>query len=192
MKETTKANNYRRKHAEFYQRVFRGHFIDIGAGDDPLVPRIPFKKLRKVTTFDVENGDANYIDRYLPGGSFDGAYASNCLEHMRRPKDALRRWTKLVKPGGWIVFTVPDAVLYEQGHWPSIFNGDHKATFGIIKPRTPRAYSVIDLIKAAKLKPYLIWLCDTKYDYRLHNVDQTIDPTGAECFIECVCKKAKL
>ena len=47
---------------------------------------------------------------------------------------------------------VPDEDLYEQGYWPSLFNGDHKATFTISKERSwsPVSVNVLDLARSLK------------------------------------------
>ncbi len=47
---------------------------------------------------------------------------------MFNANDALVEWWPLVKPGGYLLLTVPDEDLYEQGVFPSRFNSDHKAT----------------------------------------------------------------
>src|ERR1700682_1052705 len=104
--------------------VLRGDGIDIGCGTDPVFP--------DVTPFDVAQGDANHVSRYVDR-QFDFVYASHCLEHMVDPRLALVAWWGLVKPGGALFFIVPDEDLYEQGFWPSRFNADHKWTFTISK-----------------------------------------------------------
>src|SRR5450755_1243230 len=93
--------------------VLSGTGIDIGCGPDPVTP--------EVRKFDVQDGDANEITRHVRE-TFDFVYASHCLEHMRRPKEALLEWWQLVKPGGHIFFIIPDEDLYEQGVFPSRFN----------------------------------------------------------------------
>jgi hypothetical protein len=52
---------------------------------------------------------------------------------MVNPQEAIQSWFSLVKPGGHLITIVPDEDLYEQGHFPSIFNSDHKSTFTISK-----------------------------------------------------------
>jgi SAM-dependent methyltransferase len=100
----------------------RGRGIDIGCGDDPVCA--------DVERFDVENGDANDITRFVTDlESYDYVFSSHCLEHMKNPPITLAKWWSLVKPGGTMVVIVPDENLYEQGYWPSLFNPDHKATF---------------------------------------------------------------
>ena len=42
----------------------------------------------------------------------------------------------MLEPGGHLIVTVPDEDLYEQGHFPSDYNRDHKWTFTIHKPKS--------------------------------------------------------
>ncbi len=105
----------------FVDSFLRGKLLDIGAGDDLVCPW--------AEGFDVGDGDANVISRFRPVESYDCVHSSHCLEHMISPASALREWWALVKPGGFLVIVVPDEDLYEQRHWPSLFNGDHKWTF---------------------------------------------------------------
>ena len=103
------------------EKFLQGRVIDIGAGNDPICP--------SAEGFDVSQGDANYITKFRPVGDYDAVCSSHCLEHMLNAEDALRQWWALVKPGGYLLLTVPDEDLYEQGFFPSRFNSDHKSTF---------------------------------------------------------------
>jgi SAM-dependent methyltransferase len=106
----------------FVQRYLQGRTVlDIGCGEDLVVPW--------AKAFDLADGDANQIASYFRAQSFDVVHSSHCLEHMREPHDALAQWWSLVKPGGYLITVVPDEELYEQGFWPSLFNGDHKWAF---------------------------------------------------------------
>lgn len=120
--------------------VLQGAGIDIGCGPDPVTPT--------VRRFDVADGDANHITRYI-SERFDFVYSSHCLEHMHEPEQALAEWWQLVRPGGHLFFIVPDEDLYEQGVFPSRFNPDHKATFTIAKARSwsPVSRNVLDLAR---------------------------------------------
>lgn len=122
-------------------KALTGKGIDIGCGDVPVFPH--------VKPFDLEDGDANKITDYVKD-QFDFVYASHCLEHMHKPKDAAHEWWKLVKPGGYLFFAVPDEDLYEQGVFPSRFNPDHKATFTINKTKSwsPLSINVLELAQS--------------------------------------------
>jgi len=111
--------------SEFKSRYFSGKVLDIGCGNNLVVPNaIPFDK---------DQGDAQEILNYLEPKTFDCVHSSHSLEHMIDVPKALEQWWQLVKPGGAMVIVVPDEDLYEQGVWPSLFNRDHSATFRINK-----------------------------------------------------------
>lgn len=139
MKESTKTNQLRS--AEFFATYLSGEVLDIGCGNDPVVPH--------ARPFDVAHGDANRILDFLPPESFDSVNSSHCLEHMRDAPAALRDWWRLVRPGGHLVLVVPHEDLYEQGFWPSLFNRDHKATFRLTGESSwsPVSHSLGDLVR---------------------------------------------
>lgn len=158
MRETSKS---KATWSDLELSVLQGKGIDIGCGPDPV-----FETARR---FDLEQGDANHITRFV-SDTFDYVYSSHCLEHMHNPPGALLEWWQLVKPGGYLFFVVPDEDLYEQGFFPSLFNGDHKATFTIRKDKSwsPVSYNVSDL--ASRLpngKIIAIDLQDFGYDRKL-------------------------
>lgn len=48
----------------------------------------------------------------LEEGSFDGALLLEVIEHLEDPSDALRRLRRLLKPGGWLILSTPNAISY--------------------------------------------------------------------------------
>ena len=148
---------------EFETSILTGHGLDIGCGPDPVSPT--------AKRFDIEDGDANDILHYIDD-QYDYVYSSHCLEHMNDPKKALQNWWTLVKPGGYLFLIVPDEDLYEQGIFPSRFNGDHKVTFTIAKEKSwsPVSINVLDLVLSLpQSKLVKIVLQDYKYDRNLQN-----------------------
>jgi len=119
MDEAAKTKNIRGP--KFLNKYFSGKVLDIGCGDDLVVPN--------AVPFDKEQGNAQEILDYLSSNTFDCIHSSHSLEHMKDVPKALEQWWQLVKPGGSMVIVVPDEDLYEQGVWPSLFNRDHSATF---------------------------------------------------------------
>ena len=141
--------------------VLSGKGIDIGCGDDPVLPN--------AMPFDRAHGDANDILRYVQG-EFDFVYSSHCLEHMVDVRAAIAQWWRLVKPGGVLFLIVPDEDLYEQGYWPSRFNHDHKWTFTIAKRQSwsPVSINLVDLVTSLPNGELVdIRLFDNGYDRRL-------------------------
>jgi hypothetical protein len=104
---------------------------------------------------------------------------------------ALIEWCEVLKPGGYLVFTVPDEDLYEQGVFPSRWNGDHKVTCTIWKEQSwcEKSVNIAELIsKVPGMQIKRIELVDTDYDYSRKNYDQTYH-ADAECFIEVILWK---
>lgn len=199
MNETSKAEK-RRAALPLFQRAFSGYGIDIGGGADPLKVCPEFPEIRSVANFDktLGHGDAAMIHELRPRASYDFVYSSQTLEDMEDPELVLRHWGALVKPGGYLVFTVPDFDLYEGGVWPSRRNGAHKTCWGVGRNLSaPReAYvnvlSLIDVMAAPTCDGYwqllLLQMVDTNYDYAIGaSQDQTLG--AAEAFIEVVMKK---
>jgi SAM-dependent methyltransferase len=175
MRETSKTNQLRGQ--EFIETYLAGRVVDIGAGDDPVKPG--------AEVFDLQQGDANRILDFLEPEAYDAVHSSHCLEHMLDPVGCLRQWWGLVKPGGYLVLVVPDEDLYEQGFWPSRFNGDHKATFRMrSSPQgswSPVSHAVEDLVGGL---PGVEWISlelqDQGYDRSLqsHHPPRQIKPRG--------------
>lgn len=188
MRETTKAYR-RRKGDPFWDEVFVGDGVDVGSGDDPFHKEW-FSGVRSVRLFDKNDGDAQYFCRYVRPASMDFVHASNCLEHLSSPVEALKNWLHVVKPGGHVVFTVPDEDLYEQGVFPSRWNAEHKATFTLFKNCSWSSRSVSLAKMLAELpacRVRRIGLADAGYDRSLKGKDQTM--SGAEAFWEVVLGK---
>lgn len=167
MNETSKT---RKIWGAFEQSIIKGTGIDIGCGNDPLT--------LDVRRFDIHDGDANCITKFV-NDQFDFVYSSHCLEHMVDPRRALLEWWQLVKPGGYLLFIVPDEDLYEQGVFPSRFNPDHKSTFTIAKAQSwsPVSLNVLELAKQLpEARIIKLELQDHNYDrclYR-HANDKTV------------------
>jgi len=170
----------------------RGKLLDVGCGPD-ATKITDFPGLTEVVPFDEAQGDANLIDSYYAANTFDVVYGSQVLEHLHNPHDALRRFLAITKPGGHVVMSIPDFVIYENSIFPSRFNPDHKTTWGFYRPNHDRGVGVADLVQGfvGVAQPILIQYCDTNYDYALDkSVDQTFDESrGVEAWIEFVVRK---
>ncbi len=129
MFEQSKAAKRRFDDGNFHNRYFIGNGIDIGCGDDNLGRfRHVFRNIQSVRPWDLPDGDAQYL-KGLHDNEFDFVTSSHCLEHMVEPRIALKNWIRVCKSNGYLVITIPDEEMYEQGIWPSIYNTDHKWTF---------------------------------------------------------------
>lgn len=139
--------------------VLVGRVLDIGAGVDPMT--------KDAIVFDKAQGDAQEINNFFDLESFETVFSSHCLEHMVNPQEAIQSWFSLVKPGGHLITIVPDEDLYEQGHFPSIFNSDHKSTFTISKSHSWSPVSINCLELFAKLDGEIVCLSQQSDNYNL-------------------------
>ncbi len=196
MHEQSKAAKRRFSDGAFHSRYFVGDGIDIGGKPDPLAQYGGlFAGMRSVKVWDLADGDAQLMAG-VKDETFDFAHSSHCLEHMRDVREAMKHWIRIVKPGGYLVISVPDEDLYEQGSWPSRFNPDHKWSFTIHKNRSamPRSLNVIDLLAevsdAVEIER-IVLVRDFFRDALVGKVDQTLTPV-AECAIEFVVRKRRI
>lgn len=187
---------YRRLHdPAFHQRYFVGAGLDVGAGEDSLSRyAFMFPRITSVTDWNHVNGDGTDLQG-VPNDHFDFVHSSHSLEHMRFPNVALRRWLQVVKPGGYVIVTVPDFEMYEHLRWPSE-NGEHTHYFtaGPLFGETRLAYTPItdlvgqlsadaQLLKIERLESTFDWSTDPM-------LDQTCFGSGAaEACIEFVLRR---
>lgn len=192
MHECGKATLRRIYHSALYARYFAGNGIDIGAGYDPLGAYLAYwPTMESVRGWDTEDGDAQLMTG-VKDAAYDFVHSSHCLEHVHDPHEALRHWVRITKPGGYLVITVPDEDMYEQGTWPSTYNDDHKHSFTIAKRTSwsPASVNVVDLLSAIADAAECISLqrLDATFDPRLSRRDQTKGVLG-ECAIEFVLRR---
>lgn len=192
MKEMSKATLRRMHDSNFVTRIFRGSGIDIGGFPDPLSLYLEFFPLVKsVKIWDLNDGDAQFMEGII-NESFDFVVSSHCLEHLHDPKQGITNWFRILKPSGYLVVTVPDEDLYEQGTWPSNKNYDHKSTFTIHKENSwsQKSHNILELLislgESAEIKK--VELIDRTHRYNFAKFDQTITPFS-ESAIELIVRK---
>jgi predicted SAM-dependent methyltransferase len=173
------------------QTYFRGAGIDVGGGHDGLEQYAELLGFDTCRNWDMPDGDAQFLAS-VPDAKYDFLHSSHCLEHMEDPVIALGNWIRVVRPGGYIVITVPDEEMYEHLHWPSRYNPDHKWSFTLYqgRKRLPKSINIFDLLT-------LVWeditiikteRIEAGYRYDLGDTDQTALAI-AECAIEVVLRK---
>lgn len=189
MKETSKLTEYR--WAKGYQNFLVGNGIDIGGGDDPLMPGM-FPGILSVRNYDRGEGfcQANaQTCANIGDEEFDFVYSSHCLEHMEYPINALVNWVRICKVGGHIVVAVPHEVYYEKCRWPSMFNSEHKFSFrngGDTK--MPKSFEIKAMV--ATIPNVELVRCELvleKFDFDRFWEDQTRGP--ASCQIDFILRK---
>lgn len=192
MKECSKSIMRRLRDPKFINDYFVGRGLDIGGKPDPLaLYQELFSQMEEVRTWDWEDGDAQFLDGILDE-EFDFIHSSHSLEHLIDPHEGLRNWFRVVRPGGYLIVTVPDEDLYEQGVFPSTFNHDHKWTFTILKTRSwsDHSLNIVDLVPELGESAELVRLeqLSATYRFNLPRYDQTLSPIG-ESSIEFVVRK---
>lgn len=192
MWEQSKAAKRRFHDGNFLTRYFVGHGIDIGGAPDPLGQYVRvFPLMLSVRTWDMADGDAQFMSG-VEDNSIDFVHASHCLEHMVDVREALINWIRITKPGGFIIITVPDEVLYEHEKWPSAYNSDHKWSFSVcnLQSTMPNSIAAVELAREFAHSVNLERLIQINDFYRpvLADLDQTLTPV-AECAIEIVWQK---
>lgn len=192
MKECSKSIPRRLQDPNFSRRYFVGHGIDIGGYPDPLaLYRELFPLVSEIRTFDLEDGDAQYLGD-IRDESYDFVHSSHCLEHLVDPAHGLSNWMRVLKPGGHLIFTVPDEDLYEQGEFPSTFNADHKWTFTVFKSASwsGKSMNLLELLRdlGPEASVERIERLTQTYRFELPRYDQTLTPIS-ESAIECVVRK---
>lgn len=192
MKECSKSIQRRLHDSNFSRRYFNGEGLDIGGKPDPLFLYTQlFPLIKNVRTWDWEDGDAQYLAT-VEDETYDFVHSSHCLEHLVNPKEGIRNWFRAVRPEGYLIITIPDEDLYEQGTFPSIFNHDHKWTFTIWKSSSwsKKSINILDLVKELGNNAELVRIEQLSATYRfdLPKYDQTLTPI-AECGIEFIIRK---
>ncbi len=192
MKECSKSIPRRLADSNFIRKYFVGKGLDIGGKPDPLMLYGElFPLMDSVKTWDWEDGDAQFM-KGVEEDSYDFIHSSHCLEHLHDPAEGLKNWLRILKPGGYIIITIPDEDLYEQGVFPSTFNRDHKCTFTIYKPSSwsEKSINVLDMVRELGSGAELVKVeqISTHYRYQLPRYDQTSTPVG-ECCIELIIRK---
>jgi SAM-dependent methyltransferase len=192
MKECSKSIARRLADVNFTSRYFVGHGIDIGGKPDPLaLYQELFCRMESVRTWDWEDGDAQFLAS-VNDDSLNFIHSSHCLEHLVDPREGLKNWLRVVRPGGHLIITIPDEDMYEQGQFPSTFNRDHKWTFTVWKPQSwsDRSISVFEMISSlgAAVDVVKVEQLIATYRFALPRYDQTLSPVG-ECGIEIILRK---
>lgn len=192
MKECSKSIPRRLADPCFSNRYFVGEGLDVGGKPDPLALYAElFSRVTGIRTWDLEDGDGQMLNG-VADAAYDFVHSSHCLEHLADPGEALRNWLRAVKPGGHLVFIVPDEDLYEQGVFPSTFNRAHRHTFTIFKTHSwsPASLNMLDLLAALGPAAQIVKveLLHATYRFDLPRYDQSQTPIG-ECGIEVVVRK---
>ena len=188
MDEQSKSAARRKKDWRYSNRWLVGRGLDVGCGPDPL-KKEDWPNVSEVVPYDKSNG--NIDGRFLPeikDEEFDFVHSSHSLEHMTDVRTTLSNWLRVIKPGGFIVCTIPEEFLYERGRWPSPFNEDHKFSFTLRAiPIIPTSLNIAHMLWKLPVDVELISLLTEGWNPAKMSQDQTL--SEAECAIEFVVRK---
>ena len=191
MDETSKSLIRRLNDVRYANTYFKGSGIDIGAGNDSLGKyKQQFPLVEQVREWDLLDGDAQILAT-IADETYDFVHSSHCLEHIVNPAEAYKNWLRVCKPGGYIITTIPDEDLYEQGVFPG-FNYEHKTTWTILKEKSwsPASINVIEFLYPFRnqIEVLKIELVNGAFKYNEHRYDQTYHSIS-ECAIEFIVRK---
>ncbi|TDY20408.1 hypothetical protein B0G81_0566 [Paraburkholderia sp. BL6665CI2N2] len=150
MNPSLKLAQRRSQDPAFLQGYFSGVGLDMGAGRDSdfgyadLFPRI-----EQLIAWNVNERDVIYMDD-APADVFDFVH-SDCLGRFANPHQVLARWLELIKPGGYLILTLPTDSRGEEIISPTLTDVDHERTFTPHRPDLAIAGSAnaLDLVNDA-------------------------------------------
>ncbi len=153
--------------------------IDIGSSDDSL--NFTFRRFE----YNFGDGDATYMEG-IPDETYYTVYASHILEHLKYPRQALRRWYEILKPGGHLIVCVPHRDLYERRtELPSNWNPEHQYFWLPDREEPPVTKNlkkeVLAAIPNADIVEYRV--LDEGYDYRIDPNEHAVGEYAIECII---------
>jgi SAM-dependent methyltransferase len=102
----------------------RGSLLDVPAGEGALAKRLRelgyevsccdlYPQIFKLNGVDIKQGD---LDSQLPynDASFDTIVCVEGLEHIENPANAIREFSRLLKPDGTLIVSVPNIMNIEE------------------------------------------------------------------------------
>lgn len=91
--------------------------------------------------------------------TFDLIYSTNVLEHVKDPKKVLSEAIRVLKPGGFLQFVIPNYFSFWEGHygilWPCITNRFLAKIYAVITGNNPAYIDTLQLISPMYLKKIL-------------------------------------
>lgn len=98
--------------------------------------------------------------------SFDLIYSTNVLEHVQDPKKVLSESIRVLKPGGYLQFVIPNYFSFWEGHygifWPCLTNKFLAKIYAKLAKQNPDYIDTLQLISPFYLKKVLQDLNDEK------------------------------
>ncbi len=91
--------------------------------------------------------------------SFDFIYSTNVLEHVQNPRLVIEESIRVLKPGGYLQFVIPNYFSFWEGHygifWPCLTNRFLAKVYALLVGKNPRYIDTLQLISPFYLKRIL-------------------------------------
>lgn len=193
MFEQSKAAARRYRDGAFHSRYFAGHGIDITIEKDPLVRMAHvFPLMHSCLTWDALKQDAQEMSE-VKTATYDFVHASHTLVFMGNARKAISEWCRILKPGGYLVLTVPDDQLCGPRGWLSIPDRRQEWRFSLdlTDEGSEHIVRILDLVKEFEDRLILERLCRVSEFFNETlppDLDQSRLP-NTECAIEIVWHK---
>ena len=88
--------------------------------------------------------------------TYDLVYSTNVLEHVQDPKKVLSESIRVLKPGGYLQFVIPNYFSFWEGHygvfWPCITNKYLAKVYARLTGQNPEYIDTLQLISPRYLK----------------------------------------
>ena len=92
--------------------------------------------------------------------SFDLIYSTNVLEHVQNPKLVIEESIRVLKPGGYLQFVIPNYFSFWEGHygifWPCLTNKFLAKIYAALVGQNPKYIDTLQLISPFSLKKILV------------------------------------
>jgi 2-polyprenyl-3-methyl-5-hydroxy-6-metoxy-1,4-benzoquinol methylase len=101
------------------EKYCHGSVVDIGCGDDLIVPSAVGVDVRKTSKSQIITDKFKTLSTVL-NQRFDTVFSSHCLEHIDNDVMAVRDWISLLNDGGHLILYLPS-----DDHYDNKSNPDH-------------------------------------------------------------------
>lgn len=141
MNQSLKLARRRAQDPAFLHGYFSGVGLNMGAGrDSDFDYAALFPGIEQLIAWNVNERDVIHMDD-APADVFDFIH-SDCLGRFANPQQVLARWLELIKPGGYLILTLPADSRVEERILPAVTHVDHERIFTLDRPDVAIAGSV--------------------------------------------------
>lgn len=138
------------KSRHLWEKYLTGNVVEIGSGGWPMVPHAIQCELSKPTYAHYNSGNepefpiqwhSDALELPFKDNTMDAVSSSHLIEDFVDWSPLLKEWTRILKPGGYIVILVPDMALWagamKRGQPPNCAHR-HESYVGELSGMAPR------------------------------------------------------